>query len=165
VARTTDPILREAREPIDAIKSRIPIVSRSLPARTDVWGRQISNEGGIGPNIISPVWLSTRQRDPLNNELLRLGVNIGDPSRIVGGVRLNDEQYRAYRNRSGQLMRNTLLPYVRSPEWRQLEPQDKEEVVDQVKRESRQQVRQGMFGGRAGKSATSDPWSQFKDAR
>ncbi|MGE0774204.1 MAG: hypothetical protein AB7G25_07000 [Sphingomonadaceae bacterium] len=147
IARTTDPILREAREPIDAIKARIPIVSKSLPARTDVWGRPIVNEGGLGPNIVSPIWVNTRRNDPVNKALLDLGVNVGRPSRPrVEGKSVDDDQFREYRNRAGQLTHGALLPYVTSPEWPSLSLEDQEDLVERLKRDARKEAKAGMFG-------------------
>jgi hypothetical protein len=147
VARTTDPILREAKEPIDAIKARIPIVSKSLPARTDVWGQPIVSEGGVGPNIVSPIWTSTRRNDPVNNALLSAGINVGVPSRPkINGKDVSDDQFREYRNRAGQMTYQSLLPYVRSPDWPLIAPEDQEDLVDRLKRDARKEVRRGMFG-------------------
>ncbi|MGE0775660.1 MAG: hypothetical protein AB7L36_11560, partial [Sphingomonadaceae bacterium] len=147
IARTTDPILREAQEPIDAIKARIPIVSKSLPARTDVWGRPIVNEGGLGPNIVSPIWVNTRRNDPVNKALLDLGVNVGRPSRPrVDGKSVDDDQFREYRNLSGQLTHGALLPYVTSPDWPSLSPEDQEDLVARLKRDARKEAKAGMFG-------------------
>jgi endonuclease YncB( thermonuclease family) len=148
VARTTDPILREAKEPIDAVKARIPIVSKSLPARRDVWGRPIVNEGGVGPNIISPIWKSMRQNDPVNNVLLKSGIGIGAPSRPkIGGKPVSDDQFRDYKARAGQMTYGALAPYLRSPDWSKLPLDQQEDLVDRLKRDARKQAKAGMFGG------------------
>jgi hypothetical protein len=147
VARTADPILREAREPIDAIKARIPLVSKSLPARTDVWGQPIVNEGGVGPNIVSPIWINTRRNDPVNNALLRSGINVGTPGRPkIGGKPVSDDQFREYKNLAGQMTYGALAPYLRSPDWSRLSPDQPEDLVDRLKKDARKKAKAGMFG-------------------
>jgi len=148
VARTTDPILREAREPIDAIKARIPVLSQSLPARTNVWGQPIVNEGGVGPNIISPIWKSTRRNDPVNAALLRSGINVGVPGRPKSdGKPATDDQFRAYKNKAGQLTYQSLSPYLRSPDWSGLSSDQQEDLVKSLRDDARKQAKAGMFGG------------------
>jgi hypothetical protein len=57
LAQAIDPMERDTRGDgiVDSawrrIKSRIPGVSRSLPARLDAWGNEVRREGGVGPDI------------------------------------------------------------------------------------------------------------------
>jgi endonuclease YncB( thermonuclease family) len=148
IARTTDPILREAREPIDAIKARIPGLSKTLPARTNLWGNPIVNEGGVGPNIVSPIWVNTRLNDPVNNTLLRSGIGVGAPGRPrVDGKLVSDDQFREYKTRAGQMTYQALGPYLQSPDWSQLSPDQQEDLVERLKGDARKEAKRGMFGG------------------
>ena len=44
-------------------QSRMPGRSDELLPKRDVWGRSIINEGGIGPDILSPIWTSFAMAD------------------------------------------------------------------------------------------------------
>jgi hypothetical protein len=146
VARTTDPVLREARGPIDRIKSRVPGMSKTLLPRRDIWGEEIRSEGGLGPDIMSPVWTSTRRNDPLNNELLSIGAGIGKPSKRVGKVTMLPEEYDAYQALAGRNTRRGLLGIINDPAWMTLTPDQKGDEVDRIKKAARKEARRGMFG-------------------
>jgi hypothetical protein len=109
VARTIDPVLRETKGPLETIRSRVPGLSQSLLPRRDIWGEEIRSEGGLGPDIMSPVWTKTRRNDPLNAEMMRIGAGIGKPSKKVGGVMLSPEDYNAYQAEAGRATRAGLM--------------------------------------------------------
>lgn len=145
LAGAIDPILREARSPIDRIKSRIPGVSQSLPARRDAWGQPIVREGGLGPDIASPIWQSTARNDPIIGELLNIGENLGRPSRHVtveGEKReLSADEWGRYAELSGRYMRDDLSAAMADPEWRVLTPEEKRDWVKDMKRDARADAR------------------------
>ena len=74
--RQLDPILRETNSAADEIFSRLPGFSTSLPPRRNIWGEPIQLEGGIGPDLISPFYTSTKIDDPVSDEILRLKIPI-----------------------------------------------------------------------------------------
>ena len=57
VARSVDPNMREVESPLDAMKARIPMMSKSLPYREGAYGIPVENQGGF-LNMISPVRVS-----------------------------------------------------------------------------------------------------------
>lgn len=71
-ARTIDPTQREVETVGDALKNRIPGERESLLPRRDIWGQPIVSEGGIGPDALSPMAVSTALNDPVNKALLQL---------------------------------------------------------------------------------------------
>lgn len=87
VQRTLDPTLRETITLMDQIRSRIPGLSASLPPRRNLWGEPIVLEGGLGPDLISPFYSSTRKDDPVAEEMVRLELPIGLPPEWIGGSR------------------------------------------------------------------------------
>lgn len=93
VARVQDPVLRETRTVMDRFRSRIPGYSKDLPPRRNIWGEPIVLSGGLGPDIISPFYTSTKKDDPVSEELLDQRVPITMPERSVRGVELSPEQY------------------------------------------------------------------------
>jgi endonuclease YncB( thermonuclease family) len=146
-ARTTDPLRRDPKGFLQTIQGRVPLLSRKLPARVDVWGSPVLNEGAIGPDTVSPYLTTQRRNEPLNAALLSAGISINDPNRRVGGRRLTNDEFREYKAKSGQILRGLLAPYVMSPEWTDLSAEDKKKVVQRSARDSRATARAGLFGG------------------
>lgn len=102
-AQSMDPIMREANTIIDGIKSRIPGLSETLYPKRDIWGDPIIREGGLGPDILSPVSESTQKKDPISEQLLQLGVFPAKVERKIGGVTLTDKQYDDYARIAGKM--------------------------------------------------------------
>jgi len=79
--RVTDPYQRSVYSIMDAIKSRTPGASETLPPRRDAWGEPISHASGMGTayDLLSP--FATRQPadSPIDKEVLRLGANVNLP--------------------------------------------------------------------------------------
>ena len=57
VARSTDPYMREVESPLDSMKARIPMLSKTLPYREGAYGVPVENQGGL-LNMISPIKVS-----------------------------------------------------------------------------------------------------------
>lgn len=144
VAQTFDPVPREAKTIGEQVQSRIPGLSDDLRPRLDAWGRPILKEGGLGPDIVSPVYRSTRRHEGENNEALRLGLKVSDPSRIVAGRRLSDGEFHAYRMQAGTMMRDGLGQAMASPSWKGLSDDQRRKAFDKIKRDARKIAREGM---------------------
>ena len=142
VARTMDPTLREAETTLDAIKRRVPGWSESLPEQRDVWGEVVTSEGGVGPDILSPVWLSTRENDPVNSALLDADVTVPSFQRRD----MTPEQYGQFRQQAGGQAYSEIAGRLGSPEWRALSKEDMQDLVSKIVRESRKRAKAGMFG-------------------
>ncbi|WP_140872754.1 hypothetical protein [Sphingomonas oligophenolica] len=153
MARVNDPILREARGPIDRIRSRIPGLSSSLPPALDVFGKPITAEGGLGPDIISPIWTSTARRDPVVNDMIANGVTLGQPSR--GDMSAID--YNRYRAAAGPAVRNAMLEATTTPAWAQGDADTRQEIAHRVIAKARRGVKGGKTRGRRGPNIPPPP--------
>ena len=140
--RTQDPTMREARTILDNIKSRASVEERQkLYPRRDRFGEPITREGGVGPDIISPVYTSTVKNDPVAKEVEELGVSWGKPSRKIEGVELTDEQYDQYAIMVGKYSRNLLDAVVRSPGYQRLPAWSRKETMESMIRKARKQAK------------------------
>ncbi|MEM7319019.1 MAG: hypothetical protein AAF408_08345 [Pseudomonadota bacterium] len=63
-----DPILRRVSDTMEEIRSRLPGFSRDLPARHDLWGREISFQSGLGKGFdaASPIYSSVSDPEPID---------------------------------------------------------------------------------------------------
>jgi endonuclease YncB( thermonuclease family) len=161
VARLIDPVQRETGSVGEAIQSRIPGLSEGLLPRRDIWGREIVNEGGVGPDIISPVWQSTALDDPVNRELMQLDYAPGYPSKQVGGETLSPENYDRYLEASGKAVHAELGELIASQEWRDMDDTSRIKAAKGIVREVRAEVRGSLFSG---EQASADSWDDFEDA-
>jgi hypothetical protein len=84
-AAYVDPVIRETRGMTDAIVARIPGLSERLEPRLDLFGREVLRPGRLGPDIASPMRVSEAKKDPVLDEMNRLGMAVSMPSRIVMG--------------------------------------------------------------------------------
>ncbi|GAY19703.1 thermonuclease family protein [Sphingobium fuliginis] len=146
VARTVDPTVREAEDILDAAKARIPGISTTLPERRDVWGAPITGEGGVGPDIFSPVWVSTAKNDPVNKALLQARVNISEPLRDVktasGEVRrLTGKEYGEYRALAGSIAYGEIGDLVASADWMAMDRTERKKEVTKILRSARERAR------------------------
>jgi hypothetical protein len=102
VAQTTrvlDPTLRQTTSMVEAIRARIPGLSDELPPRLNLWGAPIELTGGVGPDIMSPLWSSPLLHSPADEEMVRLGMGVSMPRRTIGppgfGVEMTPQEYNA----------------------------------------------------------------------
>ncbi|KKW89404.1 thermonuclease family protein [Sphingobium chungbukense] len=149
VARTVDPTMREAEDILDAAKARIPGISTTLPERRDVWGAPVTGEGGVGPDIFSPVWVSTAKNDPVNKALLQARVNISEPLRDVktssGEVRrLTGKEYGEYRALAGSIAYGEIGELTASPDWMAMDQTERKKEVTKILRSARERARAAL---------------------
>ncbi len=160
VARNVDPVQRETEGVRDVLMNRLPWASKQLMPRRDIWGREIRSEGGLGPDILSPVWVSTQLNDPVNTELIQLDYAPSYPNRTIGGVELSAEDYDKYTALAGKAAYDQLSETVATPEWRSLDDAGKVKAAKKIVSEARRDARSQLFNG-----GDDDPWSAFPDAK
>ena len=94
-----DPTLREANGMLEQVMSRIPGWSATLKPRRNLFGEPIVLSGGLGIDMVSPLYTNSRKHDPVREELIRLRMGIDLPSRAYSPddesepIELNSEQY------------------------------------------------------------------------
>ena len=93
VARAMDPEWREVNGIVDAIKSRTPGYSQTLPPRRNIWGEKIINQGGLGPDIISPVYQFTPKPSAINDYMIDNRIPVQMPTKVVFGTELTPKEY------------------------------------------------------------------------
>lgn len=144
-AQALDPNLRNARTVMDAIKSRVPVLSRSVPARRNVWGEPVAAGGGVP---FSPFYVSKVNTAPLNQEIARLRVPLSMPQRhiMVDGqnVQLSPQQFDEYVQLAGGPAKSAIDQEIRSPEWRSMSDPDRVQFVKDTLTDFRDTARQTL---------------------
>ena len=101
--------MRATRSILDKIKARTPGLSKTLPPRRNIWGKEVMYDSAYGPDIISPIYMSTIQTNPVNDEIIRLQTNISphpDKLKLIPGhdaIKLTPESQDFFHKRAGEL--------------------------------------------------------------
>ncbi len=78
----------------------------------------------------------------INEEALRLGLKVTDPSRTVAGERLSNEQFHRYRATAGQLTAKGLTDLMATQAWRSMDDGKQRKAFDDMKADSRKAARE-----------------------
>lgn len=143
IARTMDPTARETPDILSTIQSRLPGLSDNLLPKRDVWGRPIVNEGGLGPDIVSPIWTSADKNDPITREALRVDATISKPQKGD----LTAEQYDRLQEVSGSVGRKWLGQLIASPEYQALDTESQADEIGDVMKRARKAAKAAVLTG------------------
>lgn len=94
--RTLSPELSATQGIIEKMKSRIPGFSDDLPPRRNIFGEPIVLSGGIGPDIMSPLYTSTDKKDKIADEIVSQQTMLRMPRPVIDGVKLDTKMYDSY---------------------------------------------------------------------
>lgn len=93
-----DPVMREARTLMDNVLKRVPGLSQRLDPKRNILGEEIKRPEAVGPDYVSPLFVSTEKKDKVMDELANLKYSFSLPPVIEkGGIDLY-----SYKNASGQ---------------------------------------------------------------
>lgn len=165
IERVSDPELRERYsekgfwfETYNSIKERVPGWSKSLPSRRNLWGEPIIPEGGLGPDIISPIYTSTVKESPIDEELVRLKAGIGKPKKIqsIHGepIALKPEEYdrllvlmnSVQIPQTGKSLKNTLDHLVTKDfQYRSMDDDMKENMIRDYILQAKSMAREALY--------------------
>jgi len=141
MARSLDPTIREVNSIKDTYLARTPFLTHKLPARTDVFGEDLVRPGTAVTRFISPVIPSRVQQDVVRDELAAIDYNLGFPTKSAFGEEMDDDTYRVFKNVTGKLTYVALYELVTGPQFQYMTPRQKEQVVENVVRRIREEVR------------------------
>lgn len=110
-----DPDMREAKTIIDGLKYRIPGARETLLPKRDWNGREIAN-----PQHGNIIRQTTATPDPVDAELLRLGVTPAPAQDRIAGIKLSPEQYDEYVATAGPLVESLLTARMNDPGYQEL---------------------------------------------
>ena len=100
--RVVEPFYEGFYRLVNRFRSRIPGLSDDLPARHNLWGEEIILEGGLGPDIISPIYTSTEKDSPIDDIIDDNDVEVKMPEDNYKGVKLTPSEYQEWIVRAGK---------------------------------------------------------------
>lgn len=157
-ARATDPVVRDRSHPggmsvqkaaeslgvegrvsdflagLEAeYRARTPGLSKSLPARTNVWGQPILRPGdSYLERSFNPVRVSRIHEDMVDRELEAIGYKVGFPDRSAWGFEISPKDYRMVKEWAGSMAYSQLANTIQTDEWQQSSPRKREILADQA---------------------------------
>lgn len=137
-ARATDPYQRQTRSMIDALRQRVPGQSELLQPRVDTWGQLMPQGEALGGPALSAVYMSRQSHDPVNAEMVRLGVGKPPVERKIRNQTLTDPEYTEFAQIAGKMTKSTLDGLVNSPRWYGVPDSSKVHIIDEVFKRSRE---------------------------
>lgn len=135
VARANDPSFRDTKdgdawqELLNRFKERIPGYKETLPQRFDIFGEPIKGEGNLGPDLFSPVYVSTKKDNPIAKALIEAQYFPGQPRRHINGHDLTPEQYAEYTEMAGKEAVRRLTRIVQADSWSRRSQDSQEKVL------------------------------------
>lgn len=119
VAREVDPIDRDPKTFVESVAARIPGISRSVPAKLNVFGQEQSHASFPLAQLVDVTRSRKNTETPALAELRRLGIRVGKPDNLitVNGetYALAPEEYRALLQRVGPETERLLEAALASP--------------------------------------------------
>lgn len=148
VARTQDPVLRRRDDIRSTILSRTPLKSQDVLPRLGLWGEPVRLEGGVGPDLLSPVYISTQTLDPASAALRRISRETdwkpSTPSKKIHGVELTPEQHNQYIQLARRPAKAKLEMLASSPGFELLPVEVQKdlfkEIIDQSNKDAREMM-------------------------
>lgn len=134
----TDDKLRAPEGFTETIKSQIPGLSESLPARLDAFGREIDR------STPSPLIVSQESQSAVDAELERVGVEVGFVGKTIAGVKLSREEQYVYQAVAGQVTYKVLEALIASPAYDGLTPAQQQEAIEKAINKSREKTREKL---------------------
>lgn len=114
--------------PIAVLQSRLPFLRNTLPARRDVLGKKMKEQGGLLGKLLDPFSSMTPSDDPLTKEYLRLGVAPSSPNRRL----YDDKEYRALLRIRGATMVPALTEVISDPAYKQMSDELKQRALSDI---------------------------------
>jgi hypothetical protein len=138
IAETGDPTVRRPATAAQAIESRVPGMTQAAPAIVDVTGRTvqrpINNLGGA-----NPFPSTTARRDPVTDELARLGISTPQAPKQIGKVALTDAEKQQLMQQEGQELYQTLTESIKNGSWQQRTDDQKRQAITEFHRQQDRQ--------------------------
>jgi len=140
IATSKDPILRDARSMIDAIKARTPGLTGEILPRRDIFGKPIERHSG-GIEAFSVVQPSEAVTDKAYTEMNRLKITTQLPDRKIGGKEMDPELYDQYQEMAGGIAKKGIDKLVNDPAYDSIPRVMKERLFKDILNTSREIAR------------------------
>lgn len=81
---------------LDAVKARIPGLSKTLPPSRNLFAQPQKFPAGVGPDMVSPLYEKEMDKDPVKQEIWRLQIPLTMPAKSIEKVDLTADEWDQY---------------------------------------------------------------------
>lgn len=132
VARARDPFYREPTTALEAIKARIPGLSRQVQPKRGVFGQPARRQGGFARRFFVPPIAGPVGGAP-ERELARLGMGVSAPGKRLGirgrELELSPEEYGRLQETGGGFARTMMERLVGRAAYQRMSDEERERVI------------------------------------
>jgi hypothetical protein len=135
VTAAVDPVVRAPETIGQRIASNVPGLSTRVPPRVTRFGEDVTRPGGPIQRVADPFNVSPVVRDPVADELARLGVRLGLPTADVGlpkGHELSGDLALTAKRGKGRAIYTVLERVIAAPEYARLADADKIDLLERA---------------------------------
>ncbi|MEK7180242.1 MAG: hypothetical protein AAB706_02100 [Patescibacteria group bacterium] len=143
-AKIFDPTIKNPERIIGSIIAKIPIASKAVPTRLDIWGEEVKVGGGR-LSLIDPFSSTEAKDDPIIKEARKIGVNIGTPSQIISKTKLTNAEYEFYQKIQGEVLKKVLSSLIADESYRDSSRTEREKAMTSAIRKTREQINDTIF--------------------
>jgi hypothetical protein len=118
-ARTGGAKLRKPRGIVETVKAGIPGLAEDIRPRVDIWGNEITLEGGAIRQFL-PWKAKTVSDDLVDKEMARLNLTPGMPSKKISNIELTDDLWHEYAVNSGKEARKEVEKLIKSSFYKRM---------------------------------------------
>jgi hypothetical protein len=145
-------------------------MSQGLYPRRDVFGKAMTQQEAVGPDLISPLYSGRDKMDPTIKSLIDIGASVSKPLRSykAGGkmIEWTPAQYDRLQELTGGQAKPELDALVASPEWRKMDGDAKEKAVGDVLKAARKDSKARVLADdMATAPSASNAWGEFEAVR
>ena len=123
VAHLADPYQRDARGWLESVKNKIPGLTEDLQPKIDLFGQQVPNKEYYG------VYAEQVSKDPVWQAFKTNGYSPAPVERKINGIQLSDQEYHDYAVKAGLLSKMLLNQIVGMPNFTQLSPGTRHDML------------------------------------
>lgn len=144
-AREMDPYVRDPKGFKQELMARVPGMSENVPPKRDLWGNPVEHNQPKGFFGVIPTKVSEEKADPVDQEMMALGINTDIPSNKIHGVEIPQDLYDKFVERTGQRSKIVLDALVKAPGWENVNDFEKEKVITGVINKVRDEEREMLL--------------------
>lgn len=144
LAKTLDTTQRNPQNPLQKIESNLPILSKRVSPKRDLFGDTITNPGEDA-SLIDPFMSRPNKPSPILEEANRVGANLTAPIQTLFNTKLDNKEYGVFLKVQGTVVKAGLDAMINADEYKNLSPSDQKTAIESTVRDLRTQVDAAIF--------------------
>lgn len=143
--RAINPKIYQTKGIKEEIQKRIPGMQGGLTPKRNVWGEESIKPGTALGRFFSPVTVSEEVKNAVDEEMERIGLTMGFPSKTAFDLKVGGEEYDKMLEASGKTTYQILSEVIQTDEYQTLNDAEKEKLVKKIISEVRKKTKELMF--------------------